>query len=39
MGICVQICLWNTVSRTLKDDGHAVDVESLVPEKMPGDLR
>ena len=39
MGICVQICLWNAVSRALEDDGHAVDVKSLVPEKVPRDSR
>ena len=38
MCVCVQIRLRNAVPGALEDDGHAVDVESLVSEKMPGDL-
>ena len=38
MGVRVQVCLRNAVSRALKYDGDAVDVECLVFEELPGDL-
>ena len=37
MGVRVQVCLRNAVSRALKYDGDAVDVEGLVFKEMPGD--
>ena len=38
MGVCVEVGLWDAVAGALEDDAHAVDVEGLVPEEMPGDL-
>ena len=37
MGVRVKVCLWNAISRALKYDGDAVDVEGLVFEELPGD--
>ncbi len=38
MGIRVQVCLRDSVTAALQDDGDAEDIESLVFEKVPGDL-
>lgn len=38
VGVRVEVCLRNAISRALKDDGDAVDVEGLVFKKMPRDL-
>ena len=38
MGVGVEVGLWDTVARALKDDGYGVDVESTVFEEMPRDF-
>lgn len=38
VGVCVEVGLRDAVSRALKDDGDAVDVESLVLQEIPRDL-
>ena len=38
MGVRVQVCLWNAISRALKDYGDTIDIEGLMFEKLPGDL-
>lgn len=38
MRVRVEVCLRNTISRALKDDGDRIDVESLVSEELPRDL-
>ena len=38
MGVGGEVRLRDTVSATLEDDGHAVDVEGAVFEEVPGDV-
>ena len=38
VSVSVEVCLRNAISRALKDDGEAVDIKRLMPEKMPRDL-
>lgn len=38
MGVRIQVCLGNAISRALKYDGDAIDVEGLVFKELPRDL-